>query len=164
MTIEEKHREIWYIMEKARVGMLTTKDGDDLRARPMTVVQKGYEGELWFLTLRSAEKVFETMREQRVCVSFANTDDNSFVSLSGVATLSHDQERIDELWSKGVDLWFPKEQESDQVALLKIEVHKGETWTVKEGGLKKIYEVAKASVTGSRPNIGQNEKFEEPPK
>ncbi len=164
MTIEEKHREIWHIMEKARVGMLTTRDGDDLRARPMTVVQKGYEGTIWFLTMRSTEKVFETMREQRVCVSFAHPDDNSFLSLSGMATLDNDQNLIDKLWSKGVDLWFPKERDNDQVVLLKIDVYKGETWMVKEGGLKKMYEVAKAAVTKSPPNIGQNEKFEEPPK
>lgn len=162
MTIEEKHREIWTLIEKARVGMLTTEDGGDLRARPMTVVQKGYEGTLWFLTLRSSEKVFETLREQRVCVTFAHPDDRSFVSLSGIATLSSDQKRIDELWSKGVDLWFPKDRDNDQVVLLKIDVYKGESWTVKEGGIKKMFEVAKAAITGSTPDIGQNDKFEEP--
>jgi general stress protein 26 len=157
-TIEDRHQEIWNHISEIKTGMLTTVDGDELRSRPMQVVQNSYEGVLWFFTSASSAKVFEASRHGEVNVTFVDPDQEIYISLSGTAELSRDQERIDALWNKAVELWFPNGKNGN-VALLKIDIHQGEKWSSKEGALKKMYEMAKAAVTDSTPDIGKNEKF-----
>lgn len=157
-TIEEKHHEIWEVIKTIKTGMLTTRDGENFRSRPMQLVQKAYEGTIWFFTSGQSAKVFEAMNNPEVNVTFAHPDQNEYISLSGIASISRDRERIDAMWSKGVEIWFP-EGKNDDVALLKIDVYMGERWSAKDGTLKKAYEFAKAALTGSTPDIGKNEKF-----
>ena len=157
-TIEEKHHEIWEAIKDIETGMFTTQDGEKLRSRPMQLVQKAYEGTLWFFTSGHSAKVLEAMDNPEVNVTFANPEENEYISLSGIAGVSHDRERIGSMWNKAVEIWFPKEERGD-VALLKIDIYMGERWSSKDGTLKKAFEFAKAAITDSTPDIGNNEKF-----
>lgn len=160
-TIEEKHNEIWELIQASKVGMLTTIDGNTLRARPMYVVQKAYEGDLWFFTEKSSAKVYEALRNRRVNLTFTNVEEDIFLSLSGEASIDNDPERIEALWSKAVDLWFPGGKNNGDITLLKVDVTEGESWTINESGLKRIYEMAKAAITSGTPDLGTNEKFKQ---
>lgn len=64
--------------------MLTTRHGEELRSRPMVLVQDEYDGILWFYTDLESEKVFELESDNDVCISFADPDNHVYVSLTGV--------------------------------------------------------------------------------
>ncbi|MDR5907023.1 pyridoxamine 5'-phosphate oxidase family protein [Franzmannia qiaohouensis] len=160
MSSPEHKQKIWKMIKDIQVGMLVTLDGDMPRARPMHLVQKEYDGTLWFFTKRSAEKVSETNRDHDVCLSFSDQDKGVYVSLSGTANLTDDRELIDKYWNPFIAAWFTGGKDDPDIALLEIDVTMGEHWKAKESKAFQLYEFAKANVNkDATPNVGENEKF-----
>ncbi|MFD2191458.1 pyridoxamine 5'-phosphate oxidase family protein [Pistricoccus aurantiacus] len=159
MSSPEHKQKIWKMIKDIKVGMLVTEDGDQLRARPMHLVQDEYDGTLWFYTRRSAEKVIEAKQDSQVCLSFSDQEDGIYVSLSGTANLSDDRELIDKYWNPFVGAWFPNGRDDPDVALLEIKIRQGEHWKAKESKTFQLYEIAKANMTEKTPDLGENEKF-----
>jgi len=159
MSSREHKDKIWGYIEDIKVGMLVSEDGEDLRARPMHIVQDKYDGTIWFYTKKSAEKVSEMQDKHRVCLTFCNHDDGVHVSLSGFAHLTQNKMLIDKYWNPFVEAWFDGGKDSDDVALLEIKVYKGEHWDSEDNKFVQLYEIAKANVTDENPDLGENEKF-----
>jgi len=157
MSSQEHKQKIWGFIEDIKIGMLTTQDGEELRARPMHIVQDEYDGTLWFFTKASSHKVDETKDKHHVCVTF--TDKEVQVSLSGYAVLTRDPQLIDKFWNPYAGAWFENGRDDPEVALLEIKITHGEHWK-EESKIKELYEVAKANlVDGETPDMGENEKF-----
>jgi general stress protein 26 len=159
MSSPEHKQKIWEMIKDIKVGMLVTLDDDVPRARPMHLVQDAYDGTIWFYTRRSAEKVTETDRDHDVCLTFSDQDEGVYVSLSGKAQLTNNQALIDKYWNPFIAAWFPEGKEDPEVALLEIKVEMGEHWMSTESKAFQLYEFAKANLTHTKPNIGENEKF-----
>ncbi|MCL5974783.1 MAG: pyridoxamine 5'-phosphate oxidase family protein [Gammaproteobacteria bacterium] len=159
MSSPEHKQKIWEMIKDIKVGMLVTLDGEMPRARPMHLVQDAYDGTIWFYTRRNAEKVTETDRDHDVCLTFSDQDKGVYVSLSGKAQLTNNQALIDKYWNPFIAAWFPEGKEDPEVALLEIKVEMGEHWMAKESKAFQLYEFAKANITKTTPNIGENEKF-----
>src|SRR4026207_2281858 len=93
----EKLREI---IKDIDFCMLTTIDEEgDPHSRPMS--SNGDidpDGDLWFFTSASSHKVDEIESSPKVNVSFADPDNQRYVSVTGTAELVRDREKIAELW------------------------------------------------------------------
>jgi general stress protein 26 len=150
---------LWAKIRTIKFAMLTTEDGDELRSRPMAASQAGFDGTLWFFTHASAHKVAEVQQDQRVNVSYADPDNQIYVSLSGVAQLDRSQAAIDRHWSEAVARWFPGGKDDPEVALLRIEVRSAEYWDAPASRMVRAWEYAKAKVTGTTPAMGESEKL-----
>lgn len=161
MSSKEHKEKIWTFIKDIKVGMLTTQDGKDLRSRPMHLVQDDYAGKIWFFTKRSSEKCFEVKDEHNVSLSFSDHDNGIYVSLSGYARLTQDKNLIDQFWSTFTGAWFESGKEDPDVALLEIEIYKGEHWEAEGNKVFQLYELVKANLTDDRPNMGENQKFGE---
>lgn len=162
MSTPEHKELIWNLIKGIKVGMLVTHDVDheSLRARPMQLVQNAYDGTLYFYTSRKAAKVFEIQEERDVCVTFAEPDDDIYVSLSGRARLSDDPELIDRYWSPQVAAWFENGRDNEDLGILSIKISSGEHWDARSNKLVQLFGVAKANVRKSEtPDPGENEKF-----
>ena len=156
---QDKTAKLWSMMKDAKFAMLTTDDGEHLRARPMAASQKEFDGTLWFFTRRSAPKVDEVENEHRVGVTYSNPDSQNYVSLSGRATLVQDRAAIDAHWSDILSTWFPKGKDDPDVALLRIEVSDAEYWDAPNSVMVHAYGYLKAKLTGVPPKGGDNEKL-----
>ncbi len=159
MSSKEHKQKIWSFIKDIKVGMLTTYDAPDLRARPMHIVQKDYDGTLWFFTKKTAEKVFETQNEQHICITFCDHDKDIHISLSGKARLTQDKKLIEKFWNPFVSAWFERDKNSREVALLEIDIYQGEHWETKGNTMTRLYEIAKANFTDKKPDLGENIKF-----
>ncbi len=161
MSSPEHKQLIWNLIKEIKVGMLVTDDGDEgvLRGRPMHLVQDEYDGTLYFFTPKDSSKVFEIKDHRNVCITFSNPDDQIYVSLSGKAHLTQDKELIDRYWNTWAEAWFEEGREDPNVAVLEVKINKGEHWDADENGLVQAFEMAKANVTDSTPDIGENVKF-----
>jgi len=157
MSSPEHKRKIWQLIEKMKIGMLTTRHGNDLRARPMYLVQDDYDGTLWFFTDLDDEKVFELEEDNDVCVSFADPHEHVYVSLTGVGRVIQDPSLIDALWNPFIAEWFPQGKQAANVGLLEIKVTRGEHWDMDTSRMVKAYR----STAGSTelPVAGEHEKF-----
>ncbi len=155
---QDQATKLWELIKATKFAMMTTEDGGQLRSRPMAVSQASFEGALWFFTRASAHKVDEVRKDQRVGVSFADPDRQNYVSMSGGASLVRDAAAIGAHWSEAMRTWFPQGKDDPDIALLRVDVTQAEYWDAPNSKMVHAYGYLKASLTGSPPSPGENEK------
>jgi len=140
--------------------MLTTIDEEgDPHSRPMS--SNGDidpNGDLWFFTNASSLKVNEVMTSPKVNVSFADPDNQRYVSVTGAAQLVRDPKKIDELWRPEFKMWFPKGKDDPEVALLCVSLEKGEYWDSPSSTIGYALSFVSSLITGKQPDLGENKK------
>lgn len=164
MSSSEHKQLIWKLIKNIKFGMLVTNENDgssSLRARPMTLVQDSYDHTLYFYTNKNDGNVFEIKNNRDVCVTFSDPAVKTYVSLSGKANLTTDSELIDRFWSKYVAAWYPGGKEDPDLAMLEIKIESGEHWKNDENMFVQLFQMAKANLDETRPNMGENVKFSE---
>lgn len=156
----DEAKKLWELIKDIEVCMMTTIDGDgSLRSRPMWSMQNEFEGELWFFTRASAHKNLEIDAHHQVNLSFADPEDQDYVSISGSAALVRDPDKARELWSEPLRTWFPKGVDDPDLALLRVTVDKAEYWDSPSSAMVYLYGYAKARLTGKPPHPGDNAKL-----
>ncbi|MEO8281430.1 MAG: pyridoxamine 5'-phosphate oxidase family protein [Ideonella sp.] len=152
--------QLWGLIKDIRFGMFTSRHGNGhLHARPMTVQNKQLEADgcLWFFMSRSNDAVADLAADSSVNVSFADPSDDSYVSVTGKATLVEDMKKKEELFSTMAKAWFPGGASDPDLALVRVDVVHAGYWDVKESKIVQLYEMAKAAVTGKPPtDIGEH--------
>lgn len=159
--LNEKVQKLRELIKDIDIGMLTTIDQDGtLHSRPMlTNSQVDFDGDLWFFTYASSHKVLEVDQHQQVNVSFSDPQKQSYVSLSGQAQLVRDHNKVKQLWKPQLQAWFPKGLDEPDIALLKVNVEKGEYWDAPSGFVAHTIGLVKSITTGEKANVGENEKL-----
>lgn len=141
--------------------MLTTVDeSGDLHSRPMS--SNGDidpDGDIWFFTGASSHKVSEIARLPKVNVSFADPDNQHYVSVTGTAQVVRDREKIEELWRPEFKMWFPEGKDDPEIALLRVSLEKAEYWDSPSSTIGYALELVSSLVTGKQSNSGENEKL-----
>lgn len=157
-TREEAIQKLWGLIKDIRTAMLTSWDGEELHARPMHSYQQDEAGKLCFFTKRDSGKIDEIRRYDKVNVAFSDIEHNTYVSISGKGRLTTDRAKMERFWNPHVKAWFPKGLEDPELALLEIEPESAQYWDSTSSSMRYLWEVAKANVTGSTPNVGEVEK------
>ena len=154
----EKFREL---IKDIDVAMLVTETEDGcLRSRPMVTQATDFDGDLWFFTDQQSAKVFEIQGARHVNVSYADPRSQKFISVSGTAELSHDRQKIKELWNPFAKVWFPEGPDDARLALLRVRPTVAEYWDSASGMAVTIAGMVKAVTTGESPkNVGDHEKL-----
>jgi general stress protein 26 len=160
---DESIQKLWSMMKDIKVAMLTTAMTDGtLRSRPMMSQNAQFDGDLWFFTGKSTPKVNEIEKRTQVNVSYANPDDNVFVSLSGTAEFVDDKGIKESFWNPAYQAWFPKGLEDPDLTLLKIHIEQAEYWDAPQGKMVGLFGFFKALATGEMASeMGENKKLVE---
>lgn len=144
------------LLEGIDFCMLTTMSSGKLRSRPMSTQELGPNGALWFFTRDNTHKMEEIAADSRVNVAYSKPDDNTYVSVSGSATLSKDRAKMEELWSPILKAWFPDGLEDPNICLLKVDVEEAEYWESTSSTLVQIAGFVKAIATGQEADYGEH--------
>jgi general stress protein 26 len=149
---DEKQSEEKVLSERIKgikVAMLTTVDENSgiLHSRPMVTQKMVFDGDMWFLTRASASKVHEAESHQ-VNISYVSPDDDRYVSVSGVAQLVRDRQKIDELWRPAHKVWFSGGKDDPDLALLKVAVTNAEYWDSAANKMVEIFQAARPLAAG----------------
>jgi general stress protein 26 len=147
---------VWELMKKIGFAMLVTRDGDKLRARPMSAYLERDNNAIYFLTDARRHKDDEIARNPNVNLSFANASDQKYVSVSGTAVVSNDRAKIKQLFSTPAKAWWDSADDPN-IRVLKISPEDAEFWD-SPGTVISYVKMAAAAVTGTRPDIGENRK------
>jgi general stress protein 26 len=73
----------WDLMKKIGFAMLVTRDGEKLRARPMSAYLERENNAIYFLTDARHHKDDEIARNPGINLSFADAGDQKYVSVTG---------------------------------------------------------------------------------
>lgn len=82
------------------------------------------------------------------------------MSISGMARVSRDPARVEQLWSPAAKAWFPEGPADPDLMLLEVDIQHAEFWDVQESKTSQLFKMAKANLMGERADIGQHKKVE----
>jgi general stress protein 26 len=147
-------------IKDVKICMLTTVEADGtMHSRPMRNQKVDEDGSLWFFTGYESGKTSEIKNDSHVNLSYSDPGDNLYVSVSGMAMVTRDKSKIDELWTADMKAWFPEGKEDPNVALLKVTITKAEYWDAPNSLAVHLYSLAKATLTGQSYKTGDHDKI-----
>jgi len=149
-----QREKLWSLIKDMKFGMFTTRhENGHLHSRPMTTQNKKIDEDdsLWFFMSRSAESVQDLAHDVQVNVAYAHPGDDTYVSVSGTASIEEDAAVRQRLWSKPTEAWFPKGVDDPDLALVRVRISHAHYWDVKSSKLVQLYAMARAAVTGKPP-------------
>lgn len=155
-TEDEAIEHVWDLMERIGFCMLSTRSGEDIRARPMAAHPEPMENAIYFLTDVNGIKDDEIARWPNVGLAFADSKGQKYVSVTGTAELSNDRERIRELWTTPAKAWW-ENADDPAIRVLRITPKYAEYWN-SPGTMVSYVKMLAAAVTASRPDMGENAK------
>jgi general stress protein 26 len=117
-------------------------------------------GNLWFFTSVSSHKVSEIENTPKVNVSFADPENQRYVSVTGVANLVRDRKKIEELWRPEFRMWFPEGKDDPEIALMQIKLEKAEYWDSPSSTIGFALSFVSSLITGKQPDFGENKKLD----
>jgi general stress protein 26 len=147
---------VWELMKKIGFAMLITRDGDRLRARPMSAYLERDEHAIYFLADARHHKDEEIARDPSVNLSFADAGSQKYVSVTGTAVVGNDRAKIKQLFSTPAKAWW-NSADDPNIRLLKITPEEAEFWD-SPGAAISYVKMATAAMTGSRPEVGDHRK------
>jgi general stress protein 26 len=157
---ETDRKKLRDLIKDIRVAMLTTVDEDGtLRARPMGNHQGDFSDELLFLTYGAAHKAIEVGKDDRVAVAFSDPGSQTYISVSGRATLTTDRAKAEKIWSPWAKVWFPDGLDTPDLAVLSVTIEKAEYWDSPSGTFVLLYGLVTQALTGHPPHLGDNKKI-----
>jgi general stress protein 26 len=160
-TYDKEFEKLSGMLKDIDFCMLSTVGSDgNIHSRPMSLngeIDK--EGNLWFFTSSNSLKAHEIESSPRVNASFANPDDQVYVSASGTAEIITDRAKIKELWTPILKAWFPDGPEQADLALLKVTLEKAEYWDGPSSTISQVVSFVSAIVTGKQVELGENKKL-----
>lgn len=161
MSCQDEIAKLRELIKDITFAMLTTVEDDGtLRSRPMVPQQAEGDADLWFFTYGGSPKADDVRRDDRVNVSFADNDNERWVSVSGRAEVVRDRAKIEELWNPVLKAWFPKGLDEADIALLKVDVDQAEYWDAPSSRMVQLVGLVKAVTTGQTYTPGDNVKLD----
>lgn len=117
--------EVWDLIEKAEIGMLTTRHGQELHSRPMSVYARRADHAIYMLTDETTHKDDAIRADPHVNVAFH--EGSKYLSVSGEAVVSDDRAKIRALWTPGAGAWWDGPDDPN-IRLLTIEPREAHYW------------------------------------
>lgn len=152
-TIAERDK-LWSLIKDIKFGMLTTRHADgQLHSRPMTTQNSRLDEDatLWLFMSRQGDAAKDLQADPAVCMSYADTDDDRYVCLSGRASVSEDRGKKRELWSPMAKVWFPGGVDDPDLLLVRLDIAHADYWDVQDSKLVQLWRMARSAVTGEPP-------------
>ncbi len=151
---------VWTLAEKIGTCMLITLSGSVMRARPMHALPDREGGFLWFITDQRGAKDDEIKAAPAVCLAFAETSSNTYLSVTGRAELFADAAKAEELWSNEAQAWWPKGPADPDVRVLRVVPDRAEYWDTRGNSVTVALKLTAARIFGQPPNLGENRKVQ----
>jgi general stress protein 26 len=147
-------RRLWKEVEDTRFGMLGLADARQ-HFQPMTAFAEPAEGAIWFFTRNDTDLATTVAQGEDQAMFVIQSKDQDFQGcIGGTLTEARDQARIDRYWNPMVAAWYPDGKDDPNLTLLRFDVSDAEVWISKGGAIRLAWEVAKANLSGTTPDVG----------
>ena len=161
MQDQNSHEVLWDLIKDTRFCMLAHRHDDgSLHSHPLTMQnQKLDEGSTIYFFVSTKSEVGQRLRKDgNVNLAFANVKADTWVSISGTATILEDAQKKKELFNVFDKAWFDGPQDPE-MELVAVKIHEAEYWNVKENKLLQLLKMGKAAATGTRPQLGEHKEL-----
>jgi general stress protein 26 len=150
-------------IDDIEIAMMTTRRPDGhLQSRAMATQKRAEGADLWFVTLDDSQKLRDLEGDPHVNLSYYKDRTREWISVSGIATVTRDRQKIHELYAPDWNAWFPKEgdprhgtADDPRMALIGVDVHAAVFLEVNKPQPVVLFELIKGWMTGSTPEVGE---------
>lgn len=147
--------EFWDRIATVNAGMLAPEGSD--RWVPMSHHADPAGNRLWFITAKGTDIVDHLEAGPTACAYvLADNAKGLFAQVTGKLALSDDRAKLEELWGVIVETWFEGGIDDPAVRLMSMEVTGGEVWLTPTSGIRFMFNIAKARITGDDPDMGEH--------
>lgn len=158
------------MIEDLEVAMMTTRRRDGhLESRAMANQKRASGADLWFVSAADTAKLHDLEYDPHVNLAYYKDRTREWISVSGVASISRDRDKIRELWAPDWAAWFAKDGDSrsgtpddPRIVLVGIDVHAAVFLEVNRPTPVILFELAKGWFTGQAPELGQTHRLNQP--
>lgn len=158
MTQHDDTERVWKLMEKIGFCMLSSRDGEDIRSRPMSAYLEREGNSIYFLTDVRSYKDDEIRAAPNVSLAFADPGHQNYVAVTGRAEVSNDRAKIRDLWSTLAKAWWD-DPEDPEIRVLKVTPKDAQFWE-SPGTVVSYVKMIAAAAGGGRPDLGDNAKVQ----
>lgn len=147
--------EFWDRIEAVNAGMLDAAGG--ARWVPMSHYADRAANALWFLTTEGTQIVDAvTAGQHDATYLLADNAKGLFAQVTGSLAISTDRAKLEELWNPVASAWFDGGIDDPDLRLLSFTVTGGEVWVTPTSGVRFMFNIAKAKLTGDAPDMGDH--------
>jgi len=158
------------LIDDIQIAMMTTRRPDGhLESRAMANQERAGGADLWFVTAEGTGKLRDIAYDSHVNLAYYRANSYEWVSASGIARLSKDRVKIQELYAADWKAWFgedgdPRHGTADdpRIVLIGVDVHAAVFLEVNKPKPVVLFELAKGWVTGEQVEPGETHELSEP--
>ena len=155
--------QLYDLIDEIEIAMMTTRRGDGhLESRAMATQKRADGADLWFVTADDSEKLENIEADPHVNLAYYKDRTREWISVSGLATLSRDRDKIRELYAPDWKIWFAEEgdprhgtADDPRLVLIGVEIHSASFLEIHKPRPVVLYELAKALLTGEAAELGE---------
>ena len=157
----KKARELASKLKDIKIAMLTTITAEGKsHSRPMYTFEMKDDGIIWLFISKDSRKVQEIQANPNVVLNYSNPQHDLYVAVNGLAEISEDTSKIEELWSDRFKMWFPYGKEDPNLCLLKIDPQEAEYWDTPDLLLAQVITLVKNTISGNPYVESENKKLD----
>ena len=125
------------------------KRNDGATCRPMSAQEVDAEGNIWFFSDINSDKNREIQEDNLVQLVFSHPGKSSYMIVNGVAEISLDRQKIEELWTPVAKIWFEQGKDDPNLSLLKVNTKSAYYWDTDGNKMINFFKFLASVATGS---------------
>lgn len=125
------------------------KAGDGATATPMSAQKVDEEGNIWFFSGKDSDKNREISKDNDVQLFFSHPGLSSYLVVNGFATIITDIEKMKELYTPAIKIWFKDGVEDPNISLIKVATKNAYYWDTVGGKAINFIKMIASVVTGT---------------
>ena len=161
--MNQELQKLYAHIDEIEIAMMTTRRADGhLQSRAMANQKRADGADLWFVTTDSTQKIRDLTADPHVNLSYYKDRTREWVSVTGLAVISRDRQKIHELWAPDWKMWFaeggdPRHGTKDdpRIVLIGVNVHAAAFLEVNKPQPIVLFELVKGWLTGESPELGE---------
>jgi general stress protein 26 len=139
------------MVEDIKICLFCThlKTNDGATTRPMTAQDVDDDGNIWFFSGKDSDKNAEILQDNHVQLFFSNPKSSSYLVVNGEAEINFNINKMEEIWSPLVKIWFKKGKEDPNLSLIKVNTKSAYYWDVEGSKMINFFKLLASVATGT---------------
>jgi general stress protein 26 len=157
-------------IDDIEIAMMTTRRPDGhLESRPMANQKPAAGADLWFVSAEGTAKLRDLEADPHVNLGYYKDGTREWISVSGLATLTRDRRKIQELYAPDWKIWFPDNgdprhgtPDDPRFVLIGVDIQAAVFLEMNKPRPVVLYELVRGWLTGEAAELGELHTLEEP--